>query len=73
MLPPEQIQRLNVLVNEQYGGSLLESSLSEKVVFEKEEGLLELSHILRIHDINYVMKVLNACAKAVEFDSSIDL
>ena len=52
-------------MNQDYGGSLLESSLAEKVVFVKEEGLLELSHILRIHDFKYVMKLMNASSKAV--------
>ena len=63
-MPPEKIQRLNVLLNKEFGGSLLNGVLGEKIDFVKEEDKLELSHILRVHDFNYVMKIMRCCSKA---------
>ena len=67
VLPPEQIQRLNVLLNPSYGGCLLDHTLTERVEFMHEKEMAELAHILRVHDINYIMKIMNACSQAVHF------
>ena len=53
-----------MLVSKEFGGSLLNGALGEKVDFVKEEAKLELSHILRVHDLNYVMKIMRCCSKA---------
>ena len=63
MLPPEQVQRCNVLVSEAFAGSLL--CLKDRVVMEETTALAPISALLRVHDVNYVMKVMKACAKDV--------
>ena len=67
ILPPEQIQRCKVLVSEELGGCLLNRNLKERVVIEMETGLAPLSSLLRVHDFNYVMKIMKACSKKVGF------
>lgn len=63
VLPPEQVQRCNVLVNEAFAGSLL--CLKDRVDMEGSTALAPLSALLRVHDVNYVMKVMKTCAKEV--------
>lgn len=43
----------------------MDHALNEKVEFMQEKEMAELAHILRVHDVNYVMKIMNACAQAV--------
>ena len=65
VLPPEQVQRCRVLVSEELGGCLLNRSLKERVEMEMESKLASLSSVLRVHDFNYVMKIMKACTKKV--------
>lgn len=71
MLPPEQVQRCNVLVSEAFAGSLL--CLKDRVTMEESTALAPISALLRVHDANYVMKVMKTCAKEVAVHAFLDV
>ena len=56
-----------MLVAEELGGCLLNRNLKERIEMEMETGVAPLSSILRVHDFNYVMKIMKACSKKVGF------
>ena len=64
-LPPEQIQRCKVLVSEEMGGCLLNTSLKERVEIEEVKKAAPVSALLKVHDVNYVMKIAKAAATKV--------
>lgn len=70
MLPPEQVQRCSVLVSEAFAGSLL--CLKDRVTMEETTALAPISALLRVHDANYVMKVMKACVKEVASIALLD-
>lgn len=64
-MPPEQIQRCKVLVSEEMGGCLLNTSLKERVEIEEVKKAAPVSALLKVHDVNYVMKIAKAAATKV--------
>lgn len=66
-LPPEQAERARVLLSEAKGGSLRVRSLQDRVEFRTEAGMAPMPAILRVHDVNYVMRLVGACQKSKVF------
>ena len=58
--PPEQIQRLRVLLDPATGGSLLDAQLGARLQVEEVTTEAALSHILRVHDANYILRLMTA-------------
>ena len=61
------MERARVLLSQEKGGSLRVSSLQDRVEFRSENKLAAMPAILRVHDINYVMKLINGCQKSKVF------
>ena len=61
------MERARVLLSLEKGGSLRVSSLQDRVEFRSEDKLAAMPTILRVHDVNYVMKLINGCQKSKVF------
>jgi acetoin utilization deacetylase AcuC-like enzyme len=58
--PNENVGRLEVLLNEDYG-TFCANEFSEGCLVVKEPQKVALSHILRVHDYHYVRKIQKLC------------
>ncbi|KAK8797277.1 hypothetical protein WA158_004485 [Blastocystis sp. Blastoise] len=56
--PPENPDRLRVLLEYSHGGSLLHEYIRTHSTIEFEEQEIDIPSLLRVHDINYIMKVM---------------
>lgn len=52
-------------MSEEMGGCLLNTSLKERVEVEEVTKVAPVSALLKVHDVNYVMKIAKAAATKV--------